>query len=370
MTLPEELCPYYTPGELAETLAKAIAVRNPRGVLDPAAGHGALLLAVASRFRNARMMAMDVDRAAGMRLRRLLPDATVSICDALSGGGMVRSKVWVLRDHVDVVVANPPFGLLRGPRLLSVQGWNGEVRCGTAAAHLLSAATCFSPSELLALVPDSMLHSERDGCAMRAFESRYSVEVLKAIGSSNFERTEASIKLVRMSRRGKLPRRKGSSNGMQCMGQDIGPVRVVRGGVPMHDVEEAKGEGIPLIHTTNLIGRGAKRIVKPLGRGVVAGNALLLPRVGLPRQRHLEPANLAPHQLSDCVIALLCESHAMACRLSGRLRDNFGELLACWGGTGAQYTTIRKMENYLERSGVYVDAQQMTVGDREPSLDS
>lgn len=352
----KELCSYYTPRELADTVAKAIVVRRPRAVLDPAAGHGALLLAVASRFRNAKMMAMDVDRAAGMRLQRRMPDATVSICDALSGDGITRSKVWVLRDHVDVVVANPPYGSLNGPRLVSVQGWNGEVRCGVAAAHLLSAAACFSPNELLALVPDSMLHSERDRCAMRLFESRYSVEVLMALGTSSFDRTEASVSLIRMSRSDRSPRGSGHGGGRRRAERDIGPVRVVRGGVQMHMAEEVKKGGLPLLHTTNLLDHNANKVVKPLDRGVIAGPVLLLPRVGLPSQRHLEPANLARHQLSDCVIALLCESDAMAHALSERLRESFAELSACWRGTGAQYTTIRKIESYLDRSGVFVDA--------------
>lgn len=289
-----------------------------------------------------------------MRLKRRMPEATVSICDALSGHGITRSKVWVLRDHVDVVVANPPYGSLNGPRLVSVQGWSGEVRCGVAAAHLLSAAACFSPNELLALVPDSMLHSERDGHAMQALRSRYSVEVVRALGSSSFERTEASVSLVRMSRARRHRKRRGAS-GEESMEHDIGPVQLVRGGVPMHDVEEVKDGGLPLLHTTNLLRRGTTKLVKPLGRGVIAGPALLLPRVGLPSQRHLEPTNLKEHQLSDCVMALLCESETMACKLSERLRENFGELLACWGGTGAQYTTMHKVESYLGKFGVTVE---------------
>lgn len=355
MNWTQDLCCYYTPAEVAETLADAIEIRRPRAVLDPAAGHGALLVAVASRFRNARIMGMDVDKAAGMRLRRRLPGATVSVCDALSGGRVARSKVWDFRDHVDVVVANPPFGSLRGPRLVSVRAWDEEVRCGMAAGHLLSAAVSFAPFELLALVPDSMLHSERDGCAMRALESRYAVEVLKALGSRGFDRTDASVSLVRMSLL-QGGRGKARPNGHRpCVEQEIGPVRLVRGGVPMHDVQEVRDGGVPLLHTTDLLRRNARKVVRPLSRGVIAGHALLLPRVGLPHYRHLEPVELAEHQLSDCVVALLCESGTVALDLSARLRESFTELSACWGGTGAQYTTLGKLRDYLCRSGVAVE---------------
>ena len=306
---------------------------------------------------------MDVDRAAGMCLRRRFPRATVSICDALSSDGLTRSKVWNHRDHVDVVVANPPFGSLNGPRLVSVQGWTSEVKCGVAAAHLLSAARWFSPRELLALVPDSMLHSERDVCAMRAFESQYSIEVLRTLGTSGFERTAASVSLIRM-RRVSCPRGAREPSGPdECPQKDIGPVRLVRGGVSMHDAEEVEDDGLPLLHTTNLLGRGSNRLVKPRGRGIVSGPAVLLPRVGLPCRRHLEPANLSRHQLSDCVLALLCQSEGMASILSERLQASFEALLRCWGGTGAQYTTIRKVAGYLGSVGVAVDISAVRLGE-------
>ena len=137
--------------------------------------------------------------------------------------------------------------------------------------------------------------------------------------------------------------------------RDIGPVRLVRGGVPMHDVEEVARGGLPLLHTTNLLGRNARKLVRPLGRGVVAGHALLLPRVGLPCERHLDPVEIDRHQLSDCVMALMCESGTMALNLSQRLRESYTELLACWGGTGAQYTTLGKLREYLLRFGVAVE---------------
>ena len=354
MSFHDDLCAYYTPDGLAQDLVGSISVPNPRVVLDPAAGDGALLVAAAARFQKAKVVAIDLDRAAGRRLQRRLPSATVSICDVLSETRIARSKAWAFKDEVDVVVANPPFGSLKGPRRATVGAWGEHVRCGIAVAHLVAAVATFAPLEVLALVPDSMLHSERDRSAVEMLSSRYRIDVLRSLGNSSFSRAGASVNVVRMSRGAGARRPEGRNAGKWHRRRGIGPVRLIRGGMPLHDVKEAESGGVPLLHTTNLIGSKACRMVKPLGRGVVAGPAIFLPRVGLPKEEHLVPKDLTLHQLSDCVIALLCESYSEACNLSRNLERGFGKLLTCWRGTGAQYTTMGKLRECLEELGIVV----------------
>ena len=338
-------CRHYTPREIAEAMAE-ICDRGPSVVLDPAAGDGALLVAFATRFPRAQMLAMDIDKNAAERLRRKLPNCVVSVCDALVRRSAGRSRVWNFRDRVDVVVANPPFGDRRTAMVLTVDAWGEQIRCGLAAAHVLSAAACFSPKKMIVVVPDSLLHSERDAEAVRLLKGRYMVSVTQSLGSRAFVGTGASVSLIQ------LDRKEGRCEEESCERKtftrlEAGVVEIVRGGVPMHEVEETAEGGRPLLHTTNLLRTGTCRIVKPSTRGLISGPVILLPRVGLPTKRHLIPANLNEHQLSDCVIAIRCQSDEMAMVVSRHLCTHFEQFRSCWRGTGAQYTTLRKLRDCL-----------------------
>ena len=351
-------CAYYTPKVVAQVVAESIHVQKPRAVLDPAAGDGALLQTVVARFPRTEALAIDIDRSAVQRLRQILPDCTSSVCDALNGRSVAKSNVWRLRSCVDVVVANPPFGSLSGPRLADVVCWGGKkVRCGIGAAHILAALVNFLPKQLVAVLPDSMLHSERDGMARSLIASRYSLDVVQSLGSDAFGNAGASVSLVEMTLRRAIGGQFAMKSEVAGRALGAGPVYLIRGGLPMHDVKEVASGGIPLVHTNNLGDRRPFKLVRPLRRGVVSGPLVLLPRVGLPMERHLVATNLSgEHQLSDCVVAISCRSDGVASDVSKILMERFDALRACWGGTGAQYTTLAKLRDCLTKSGIAVDS--------------
>lgn len=264
--------------------------------------------------------------------------------------------MWSFRACIDVVVANPPFGSLgEGPRLVVVAAWGERIRCGVGAAHILSAVVGFLPRQLVAVIPDSMLHSERDARARELIASRYSLDVVRSLGSSVFANTGASVSLIELVRRPGVGGRHVSERTREAVIPKVGPVSLIRGGLPMHGVK-VSSTGLPLLHTTDLRDRRQRIYVKRLGRGVVSGPVILLPRVGLPAERHLVPANLAvEHQLSDCVVAICCQTDDVASSVSNLLRDHFRELVDCWGGTGAQYTTLMKLRRCLSKLGIAVE---------------
>ena len=120
----------------------------------------------------------------------------------------------------------------------------------------------------------------------------------------------------------------------------------------MHEANEVSEGGLPLLHTTSLTTRRQCPMVRPLNRGIVSGPAILLPRVGFPRREHLTPMNLAEHQLSDCVIALSCLSEVAAVDVSQRMGEHFDRVRECWQGTGAPYTTLKRLRGCLVRLGI------------------
>ncbi len=339
-------------------MARGIVGWQPKVVLDPAAGDGALLVALASKFPIARMLAMDIDKGAARRLREKMPNCIVSVCDALAHRSIGRSRVWGFRDRVDLVVANPPFGDRRSAMVLTVNAWGEHVRCGVAAAHVLSAAACFSPERMVVVVPDSFLYSQRDADALRLLRRRYFVRVLRSLGNRAFSGTGASVSLIELSQEGERTPKPYVRRARTRL--EVDAIELIRGGVPMHEAHDVSEGGLPLLHTTNIlaIGTQPKRTVKRSRRGVISGPVILLPRVGLPSRRHLVPASLGEHQLSDCVVAVRCQSDEAAAVVSRHLHKHFDRLRSCWRGTGAQYTTLKKLRDCLDVLGVPVQTHR------------
>lgn len=90
---------YWTPPNLAKLLVRAAGVRNGHLVLEPSAGHGALVEAVKSAAPRAKVHAIDTDPACGEVLMEQKLADVVHVTDFLT----------VSPYEVDRVVMNPPF---------------------------------------------------------------------------------------------------------------------------------------------------------------------------------------------------------------------------------------------------------------------
>ncbi|MEZ4399730.1 MAG: N-6 DNA methylase [Kofleriaceae bacterium] len=92
----------FTPPGLADAVARlALAGRRPTTVLDPAAGDGALLAAVARIQPTARLVGIERDVDVARRGRRQVPGARFVVADALAPDAVVPAAA--------LVIANPPF---------------------------------------------------------------------------------------------------------------------------------------------------------------------------------------------------------------------------------------------------------------------
>src|SRR5262249_21659171 len=128
----------------------------------------------------------------------------------------------------------------------------------------------------------------------------------------------------------------------------------VRGTRQMHRLPQSiEEEGVPLIHTTNLVNGN---VVGSVGRFVptdtdriVRGPVVLIPRVGRPDWRKVVLHNNGPITLSDCVFAIKCKDVADAVSVRKRLVDNFAEVGEAYGGTGAPYLTMQRLRELVEQ---------------------
>jgi hypothetical protein len=108
---------------------------------------------------------------------------------------------------------------------------------------------------------------------------------------------------------------------------------------------------LPFIHSTTLRNN---QIERPLWAAatlsIVNGPAVLLPRVGRPDHRKI--ATLAASErviLSDCVIAIHCDSDDSAGELMESLIERSDILYAAYGGTCAPYLTVADLRVALDQ---------------------
>ena len=310
-----------------------------------------MLAGALSTFPDAQPLGVDLDFAAVAAMRRRWPKGIFSNCDALKPSSLFKSRVWRVRDQVDVVLANPPFGQ-RSRRMLEISSWGRRIRCGLAAAHVLAALRNFSPEKMVVIVPQSLLYSERDSAALQVITTKYRMENLMSVGRDGFHTANATVNVLRFTRRSMVNTRYDAAN--DDPHRHLANVALVRGGIPMHVVNGREcRSGIQLCHTRTISGRMSPIHVRPISRGVVSGHLVLLPRVGFPRMIHLRRrSSSSPIQLSDCVLAICCRSVCDADSVASHLTDIYDELLSCWRGTGAPYTSIKRLQGFLNANGV------------------
>lgn len=348
---------YYSPSSVTQVVSEIIARTRPASALDSNCGGGALLDAVEQGFSGARCAGIDIDNGAIRRLRKARPHWTLVEGDALS------TRTWEklgkrLPHRVDVAVMNPPFSMGSSKGVaIRLPEMDRDVRCSLAMAHVLTALHHARPAHVLAILPESLIYSQLDGNARSLISDAYKVEVIQAFKSSTFRGTRANSLLVGMAA-GKTRNHRPAEISTEEFAKEF---RIVRGGVPNFQARTTV-DGMPYVHTTALAGLAtgvqpdALVCVSPCGRGQVEGHAVLLPRVGLPKAQHIKPLYFeSPVQLSDCVIALVCESKRGAQRIQRHLVSEFAALEAIYAGTGARYITVDRLSAWLRSSLVGSD---------------
>jgi predicted RNA methylase len=340
---------YYSPESVTQIVAEIIGRTRPASALDSSCGGGALLDAVEQGFAGARCVGIDIDNGAIRRLRQRRPHWTLVEGDALS------CKPWQqLRKRsshqVDVAVLNPPFsmGSSKGIAIHPPQ-IDRALRCSLAMAHVLTALNRTNPTQVLAILPESLVQSQLDEDARALVLRSYKVEVIRAFKSSTFRGTRANSVLVAMA-----AAKTRTRHAEEIVTADLPKgLCIVRGGLPNFQARK-DANGLPYIHTTALTRLasgepvGAFPCVAPCGRGEVEGQVVLLPRVGLPKAGNIRSLCLrSPVQLSDCVIALVCDSARQAKMVQQHLHMYMDALTALYAGTGARYVTVERLTTWL-----------------------
>lgn len=345
-----ELDRYYTPSVIARDVVGVAGVREVDRCLDSACGTGSLLEAAQAAFGDVQCIGMDLDRCALDRLRRRNPGWILSLADALAPASWRSAAAAQRSIGCDLALLNPPFSMgAKKGLVLSLSGFSA--RCSVAMAHVLNVLDRARPKVCCAIVPESFLFAELDAAARAHIAVRYDIQRMLELRSHTFKGARANAMVVRLT-----ARTDASSQPAQLPTKGaLVSSQLVRGGLPCCEAVTARN-GIPYVHSTDLgaLTSSSKsprlRRVQRLARGVVSGHVILLPRVGVPSRAQTRAVHLGGDvQLSDCVLALCVNSRASALRWQGMFARRWAELLALYRGTGARYTTVARLENWLRR---------------------
>lgn len=336
----------YTPPDLAEFVTAAVSLGAPSSIADFAAGDGALLRAAAARWPDASLFGSDLDVQAVQKINSLVPGCISVQHDFLadSGDGALTGRSF------DLILLNPPFSGRGNTRhAVDVNGMTHHASKALAfAARALRFLT--AEGEVLAILPASVMVSERDAKLRAALEDWGSVEQIGDIRKAAFKSHAVAVVVLRISRN-RMAKRAREKPALVSLRQFS--VELSRGSMPMHEYVKAE-TGLRFIHTTDMregtILPSMKRAAAELRR--VQGPAVLIPRVGRPTKSKIVLLGDEEAVLSDCVIAIHTYPSGREAELLELLVANWNTVKSAYGGSCAPYTTLKRLAAALLRLGI------------------
>ena len=335
-----------TPPLLAAELvriADMVCESEPRTVADFAVGTGELLVAAKLHWPKAAVFGCDISNDRVRRLAHSRTDWNVARCDFLDRGSRSSvSHLESIKGKVELAVLNPPFSARGGTRVdVRLDGQN--LRCSPAMAFVLVASQYLTADgNLVALLPAGALQGERDQGARNALRQLGEFGAIRGT-TATYPGGSLKVTIAHLKRGpGAQPPSTSAAPQSDAM-QPI--VRVLRGTLQTHKLPTTGvGGSIPLVHSTELqcykLQAGQREV--PSGTRSLSGPAILLHRVGLPRQDKIAYVPRGPSfAITDCVVALLCPDEEECLRLHRSLAEQFGLLERNYIGSGAPYITIR-----------------------------
>jgi predicted RNA methylase len=348
---------YDTPEVIATAMAAAVGRVMPTAVLDSACGKGFLLEAGSRAFPNAKIVGIERDGRVlrGVKVRN--PEWRLFHGDSLNEELWTTNKIDAITKESGIALLNPPFSA--GPcRRLSVTALGESVDCSLAMAHLLTTLSLATPSLVISILPESLLHSDGDRSARKLLESEFEMQVLSQLKNSLFIGARPNCSLVRIKKKRTVESLLAKKRSGKYVGEGV---RIIRGGLPVFEARNSSA-GLAYLHSTDLGVVAAfgpnhlNRKVKAIGRGIVGGYAVLLPRVGLPSAPNIKAILFEDlTQLSDCVIALTAPSKQAAEVVCIELRMGIRSLCAIYRGTGARFVTLSRLSEWLRKRGFQIN---------------
>lgn len=204
---------YYTEDWVSKSLVETMQARCPKLIVELGSGRGALAYAASGRWRQAKIVTVDVDYSASQAIGDLDTRKRGSYChyihDALDEE--LASRIDLSLGSVDVAVCNPPYVRPRWRtsfgRILEEAGLSGSLKSiHDAGADLLFIAQNLRllkrRGKLGLILPDGLVTAEKFEGVRRALLQEHLVEHVVQLPRRAFPGTEAQTYLVVLAKQG------------------------------------------------------------------------------------------------------------------------------------------------------------------------
>lgn len=198
---------YYTSPLVSRSLIEQIEATKPKLVLELGSGSGSLCFAAAQRWRNAKLVTVDVDRGAPRRIANGTPRGRLEhihfVHDVLDEA--LSDRIGLKLGTVDVAVCNPPYIRPRWKadfgKILEDAGLSGALAslydAGADLLFLAQNLRLLRDSGKLGLVlPDGLMTAERLSGVRQTLLRQHSIEQVVQLPRGVFKETEAQTYLV------------------------------------------------------------------------------------------------------------------------------------------------------------------------------
>ncbi|MFV0398873.1 MAG: N-6 DNA methylase [Bacteroidales bacterium] len=349
----EKIDTFYTPPKLAKCLLEHVDILNIENVVDFCVGKGELLKAAEEKFGDIKCFGTDIDKSIVYEIKNTHKHWNIEICDFTDSQS--RSNTSILKEgYFDLILSNPPF-TCRGSKINKVEYCGSIFHVSTAMMFLVKSLQYLKLSGCLyAIMPSSIIFSEKDKKLICSIRNNYNIEILKEIERQPFKNCAPNIVLI------KICRKKEFINEVievpsaipiykmpiiyDAKGIDV---KIFRGNLCVHEAIKFKNDyGRYFIHSTNLrnntIVYDNLRVDKASSE--IIGPAILIHRVGNPDISKV--CKLPKGEsviLSDCVIAIMTKSQNIVNKMFDAIIRQETVFLSLYKGTGAKYLTIDRV---------------------------
>lgn len=337
---------FYTPVELAEKLVGFVSEENINSVCDFCVGDGELLRAAQKKWVNAIFYGTDLSEDAINKVIDNHPNWWIRYCNFIDEESRNTCELLLNNNRFDLVLLNPPFSCKAS--CFHKVTLNGLVlNVSTAMKFIIESINYLSQNgALYAIVPSSIIYSQKDKVALRILVNDYKFKVLYEPTKQYFQKCDPSIAIISINSRYNT----SIIQHVPKLKIDKPCFTFLRGNVPMNIAKTSLSGMYNLVHTTNIRNNSLHSLNISITKesSTVSGPAVLIPRVGQPNINKVCFINAdETYVLSDCVIAIQTESEEAANLLKEAIIQDEINFYNLYKGTGASYLTIERLKNYL-----------------------
>lgn len=339
---------FYTPPDAcAAAYSSWQPISAELSIGDFACGNGTLL--DLAPFPNKIVYGMDIDPGVIDALRPRFPKWNLCTGDFLDPCPQADRFLHNLFGILDMIVLNPPFSCRGGNKQDVIL--NGKKHfCSKALAFVLKSLPFLNElGSLMAILPKSVLRSEKDAIALEHLSREWRIEVEQEFCRKTFNGCYPQSVCISLRRRNNTHHVISS----ESIPHNAPKVAIVRGCIPVHLTSPT---GLyKVIHSTELRNadpiHAIKRYTVRRDRSL-HGTFITLPRVGQPDLRKVRILEVNEKiMLSDCVFALIPEDILHVQLLLQQIQSNWNRLEIKYGSTCAPYITVAQVASFLSSCG-------------------